>query len=103
MTTTSSPDKDHASLPSPSDYENYFEYLADVREYKGLRMIDVINASAHPEFPAATAKKSTLSRMEAGEIKNPSFRQIIIYARAYGVKLEDLTIFFLKEYARAKK
>lgn len=103
MTTASTPTEDNASPPCPEDFESYSDYLANVRRYKRLRLIDVVNASAHPDYPASKAKKSTLSRMEAGAIKNPSFRQIIYCVRGYGVTFEDLTTFFKEEYRRAQR
>lgn len=103
MITSSAPEEEELPLPQPDDFASYYDYLAGVRQHKRLRLIDVRNASAHPDFPAAKAKMSALSRMEAGDVKNPSFRQIIYYARGYGVTLDDLALFFKEEYQRAKK
>lgn len=103
MITSNAPGEDELPPPLPADFASYSDYLEGVRLHKGLRLIDVRNASAHPDFPSAKAKMSALSRMEAGEVKNPSFRQIIFYARGYGVTLEDLASFFKEEYRRADK
>lgn len=103
MIPSSAPDEEEPPLPQADDFMSYHNYLAAVRQHKRLRLIDVRNASAHPGFPSAKAKMSALSRMEAGDVKNPSFRQIIYYARGYGVKLDDLASFFKEEYERAKK
>lgn len=102
MVTSRTPGEDDLPPPQPADFTSYYDYLAGVRLHKGLRLIDVRNASAHPDFPFVKAKMSALSRMEAGEVKNPSFRQIIYYARGYGVTLENLASFFKEEYKRAE-
>jgi hypothetical protein len=41
-------------------------FLQAVRLFKGMRPIDVCNASASPDFPGSKIKASALSRMEAG-------------------------------------
>lgn len=93
--------KDSKTAPLPQDFATYFEWLAAVRLHKGLRLKDVSESSAHPDWPGAYAKMSALSRMEAGDTKNPTFRQIVRYARGYGVSLEELASFFYSDYSRA--
>ena len=84
MTEKKAPDA--SELPEPRSFASYHEFLIAVREARGLRAVDVVNA--------VNVWWATLSRMESGDIKNPSFRQVIRYARGYGVSLESLAHFF---------
>lgn len=94
MTGTDVPRGGFDSRPKPEDFQSYHLFLQAVRLYKGMRPIDVCNASITPEFPGSKIKAAALSRMESGGAKNPSFRQMIRYARGYGVSLEELAHFF---------
>jgi len=89
------------AAPLPHEFATYYEWLSAVRTHKKLRLKDVSEASAHPDWPKAFAKMSALSRMEAGDTKNPTFRQIVRYARGYGVSMDDLASFFYSDYSRA--